>query len=424
MKTVRTLQANSEEAHRCLWGRFVDAHGVLLDYAGPGGEVELPNGEDCALGRPNAIGWWSPIENGAFFNGLYLQALCLRARRTGTEGDRAKARRIAGGLLKLSELSDVEGFIGRGIGSDGKCHYPMGSDDQTHPWFLGLFQYLKSGLPEGKERAQVEEAILRVALALEKSGWKGPCDGSFTGETRGDFTKAEFRGAANLLFILRSLHALTGETGWLGKYRRALRETPEGGPDDRLAICSRSCLHDLPHIPDIRTQMWIVAGAQSSLAELIGMEEDPSARKAFRDGLEKNQAVAAEGLAEYRKFVPDERSPYRVLRWREAFPVWRAQKSQAEAQRLAVEQLAALDRLDTDAGRPSHRALERHFMQQPLAAACVAAIGASAEWKEKVRGPVAQALGHYDYGSLNTSSFFFAECAFEAMEHPWDLGSH
>jgi hypothetical protein len=416
MNAELSAQARVEEAHRCLWERFIDAHGVILDYAGPGGEVELPNAQDCALGRPNAIGWWSPIENGAFFNGLYLQALCDRWRRTRSGDDLQKARRIAEGLLKLASISEAPGFIARGVGGDGRCHYPMGSDDQTHPWFLGLYRYLKSGIPEGDEKTRVEEKFLRVAAALEKSGWKGPCDGPFAGDTRGDFTRAEFRGAANLLFIQRALHDLTGDAAWLEKYRRMLREVPEAGPYDRLAICARGCLHDLPHIPDIRKQMWIVAGAQSSLVELLRLEEDADVRKALQEGLMKTQAVAAEGLIEYRKFVPDPETPYRVLRWREAFPVWRPQPTQAEAQRLAIEQLGDLDRIDKDQGRPSLRALERHFMQQPLAAACVASLGASPVWKEEIKAGVDAVLRHYDYGALHTSSFFFAECAWEALE--------
>ena len=47
-----------ERAHAETWRRFVDEHGIMRDYVG-----ELPTPEDCRLGRPNAIGWWSPIEN-------------------------------------------------------------------------------------------------------------------------------------------------------------------------------------------------------------------------------------------------------------------------------------------------------------------------------------------------------------------------
>ena len=66
------------QAHQETWKRFVDEHGVVRDYVG-----ELPTPEDCRLGRPNAIGWGSPIENGPMFTGMYLDAMVTKARRSG-----------------------------------------------------------------------------------------------------------------------------------------------------------------------------------------------------------------------------------------------------------------------------------------------------------------------------------------------------
>src|SRR5688500_11158250 len=60
-----TVAEAVDMAHAQLFSRHVDRHGIILDYAG-----DLPTPEDCALGRPNAIGWWSPIENGPMFTGL------------------------------------------------------------------------------------------------------------------------------------------------------------------------------------------------------------------------------------------------------------------------------------------------------------------------------------------------------------------
>jgi len=139
-----------EHAHAELWRGRIDRHGVILDFVG-----EIPTPEDCTLGRPNAIGWWSPIENGPMFTGLYLPAACERARRSGNPTDRANARRLAQGLLKCASVSDVPGFIARGMGTDGKCHYPLGSDDQTHPWFYGLHAYCMSGISSDAERKQI-----------------------------------------------------------------------------------------------------------------------------------------------------------------------------------------------------------------------------------------------------------------------------
>ena len=174
-----------EQAHAELWNGHVDKNGIILDYIG-----EIPTPEDCSLGRPNSIGWRSPIANGAMFTGLYLPAACERARRSGDPADKANARRLAQGLLKCASVSDVPGFIARGVGTDGKCHYPAGSDDQTHPWFYGLHAYLQSGIPSAGEREQIVDKMKEVANALEAADWKCPCDGAFKGQSRGAFQGA------------------------------------------------------------------------------------------------------------------------------------------------------------------------------------------------------------------------------------------
>src|SRR5262249_50769691 len=156
--------------------------------------------EDCRLGRPNAIGWWSPIEDGPMFTGLYLPAACERARRSGSPADRDEARRLARGLLQCASGSEVPGFIARRLGSDGTCHYPLGSDDQTHPWFLGLHAYLASGLAGEAERRTIAEKMREVANVLESLGWRCPCEGAFQGQFRGAFQGHLFRDAARYLF--------------------------------------------------------------------------------------------------------------------------------------------------------------------------------------------------------------------------------
>lgn len=62
--TPEQVAAAVERAHGVLWSKFIGDDGLIHDYVG-----ELPTPEDCQLGRPNAIGWWSPIENGPMFTG-------------------------------------------------------------------------------------------------------------------------------------------------------------------------------------------------------------------------------------------------------------------------------------------------------------------------------------------------------------------
>ena len=123
----------------------------------------LPTPEECREGKPNALGWWAPIENGAMFNGLYIEAAVNRWKRTQAAEDAEKARKLMEGLLLLNSISDVKGFVGRGVSTDGKSHYPMGSNDQTLPWFLGLWRYWESNLATEKEKARIQKHLVETA---------------------------------------------------------------------------------------------------------------------------------------------------------------------------------------------------------------------------------------------------------------------
>ena len=61
----------------------------MIDFADMDGKVSLPTPEECREGKPNALGWWAPIENGAMFNGLYMDAAVNRWKRTqaATDGE-------------------------------------------------------------------------------------------------------------------------------------------------------------------------------------------------------------------------------------------------------------------------------------------------------------------------------------------------
>lgn len=62
--------------HQQVWGRFIRLpQGHLLDYADETGAAPIPTLAECARCMPKPLGWWTPIENGAFFTGLYAYAL-------------------------------------------------------------------------------------------------------------------------------------------------------------------------------------------------------------------------------------------------------------------------------------------------------------------------------------------------------------
>jgi len=387
------------QAHEVLWSKFVGDDGLIHDFVG-----EIPTPKDCEEGRPNAIGWWSPIENGPMFTGSYLVAMCERARRSGAAADRDKARHLAKGLLKCASVSDVPGFIARGMGTDGKCHYPMGSQDQTHPWFYGMHAYAMSDIPDGEERKVVVAKMTEVAEALEAAGWKCPCDGAFKGQSRGDFTMFRNHGVVMYLYILRAMYDVTSERVWLDRYRERMKERCKKTGKSRLEICAEGYPYDHDQIKNIdRGLLWIYVSSQGALAKLADMETDEDIRRQFRAGLTINAQGALAVIDTYKSFDNDDTKVFGNAQWREGYHDWFPQKTQADAEKMA--------------SRGDRKVLgqrkwyEASRMRNPLAAAALIAFAGYEEGFNSAR----RAICHYDYAKLNMAEFFFAECAYYAL---------
>ena len=403
--TGATLHAEEpavERAHAETWRRFIDEHGVMRDYVG-----ELPTPEDCRLGKPNAIGWWSPIENGPMFTGIYLHAIVERARRTGAAADKEQARKLAQGLLKCASVSEVPGFVARGVGADGKCHYPLSSDDQMHPWFLGLQAYLLSDIPTAAERTVLVAKVKEVAEVLQANDWRVPCDGAFKGEFRGGFKGEHFRDAARYVYLLRATYEMTGDAVWLERYRRALDEKPAKSAETRREICALGCPRDLSFIPSLeRNQFWIYVGTQAGLARLAAVETDAPTKAAYRQGLDVTARSASASVGTHVQFDNADQGFFGTADWRAAHPTWFPQPTQAEAERLA--------KIVDSTKRGPRKNYEATWMRHPLAAAAVVALAGEAS----ARPQVLKAVRHYDYAKLNMAEFFFAEVAYYALPEP------
>lgn len=389
-----------ERTHALIEKNFLDSHGVVLDYVG-----ETPTPQDCEEGRPNSIGWWSPIENGPMLTGIYLVATCERARRSGSQVDKAYASRLARGLIKCASVSDVPGFIVRGIASDGKSHYPLGSTDQTHPWFLGLSYYLKSGLPSLEERAAIVAKMLEVGNVLQANGWKCPCDGNFKKQHAGDFVGPLHRDAVRYVSMLRALYEASGEHVWLGRYRSALAEKPRKSEMTRQEICAAGYEIDRKKFKNQDLEswaMWIYVGAQASLSMLVQNESDPELRAGYAKALVANAKSALAAVAHSERFDNNDSKLFGEANWREVFITWYPQKDWPEA-----EKLAKID-LHRNGGRKDY---EYRYMCQPLAAAAIVAYAGDGFGRVAVE----KAIKHYDYARLKLSRFLYSECAYYAL---------
>ena len=393
----RIAASAAEQAHTEIWRRFIDRHGVMIDFAAMDGSVSLPTPEECRAGKPNALGWWSPIENGPMFNGLYMDAAVNRWRHTRADADAAKARRLMEGLLLLASVSEVRGMVARGVSTDGRSHYPMGSNDQMSPWFLGLWRYLDSGLATKEERARIVAKLVEVADAIVKLNWAMPAEPPFN--KRGSFDGFEFDSAPRMLFTCKLLHAVTGDAQWDQRYRAALAEA--GGPEKltRLQICERGMVfHYAKH------HSWTSCTCVGAMRGLWELEKDATTRAAYARGLQASADLALKSLPLAERFDHADTSRFE-MDWRVMNQWWKPQQTEKEAQDLALAQLREFLKV------APRRAKETEFIREPTAAAWVVTLAPDAIVLKQRAAAVERVIAHYDYTKLYYSQFFWVEAA-------------
>jgi hypothetical protein len=408
-------------AHDEVWRRFIDPkHGTFYDYAPPDGTVLIPTPEECAADKPNALAWSSPIENGAFFGGLYLDALCNRWKRTREAQVRTKAQRIASGLMELASIGSTPGFVARGISTDGEGHHAASSSDQTFPWFYGLWRYTRSGVPTSAERAKVERLLERVIVAIEANDWCMPCDrtgfgyfgrwiGGFAG-SKGILNGAEpdFDAAARLLLVHRAMYQITGEKRWLDAYRKRLSERAADSARSRLEVIAAGVPYVPPGTParfPASPAIWTSASSQAGLRALFEMEDDPQLKAAFAQGLNANAQRVMPYIDLAASYENSTEANY-TADWRPLNESWTPQKAIEDAVQLGNRQKPVWLKL------APRRVQETERMRDPLFAAWIVALSGNPKLIAKARPGIRQALGHYQWKSLFTSLFFMAECAY------------
>ena len=370
-----------------LANEFIGADGLLLDYVG-----DIPTPEEIADLKPNAMGWWCPIENGSMFTGEWLPALM-------SEGLSRKAlvERCVRGLIKMSEVSDVPGFIARGTGTDGRSHHPRGSNDQTDPWFSGLCEYCRWPHADPVLKARAMEKLVFVAKALEANSWGVPCDGSFKGQDCGNLYSQTmpFWGKTRLLYSLKSLHRLTGDAHWNEVYSRikasALDEIESGGSADEKAfnVC-------------YTYGVWIYVSSAQALARLIELEEDLAVRMRLKRGLLRYAERCAPLMKNRVQYANTTERPFRYANWRTGY-AWRVQKTKEDAEFVAASGKREILGVRKD--------YERNGMSLPLAAAAVCALSGDVRYLDEIRAT----LRHYDYSTPSISEFFHAAIAAAAI---------
>lgn len=418
-----------ERAHNEIWRRFInEEHGLLFNYTGLQGEVFIPSREECEAGKPNALGWCTPIEDGAFYGGFYLDGLCNRWKASGTPEAARSAEIIAGGLLKLGRASKNYGFIPRGFGEDGKTHYGCSSEDQVFPWFYGLWRYLKSGIPTGEKSNEITGVMEKTALGLETHHWRVPSASEGYGY-RGSFARSRVEDITKLLFILRAMYDLTGNEHWKQLYDSRLRQNDNYFYLNQLEVCERGveyrpydgtmvffpfeekefkCKAFEPYEnKKIETAQPFFTGsmAQAALKGLADMEEDAEIRQRFRSGLMKSAVNAATHVKRYKDFDNNNRLKFE-LDWRFMNESWKEQKNINDTSHLGWQQHRVWYQ-----GSP-RSPYENNYVREPLFAAWVTVLSGDKGLIEESWEEITGMLTHYNWASLYTSTFFMAECVY------------
>ena len=283
--------------HDIVWRRYVRMpFGHVLDYAGKNGEAIYPTKEECDRSLPNPRSWGLPIENGAFFTGLYAYALLEKYKSEGTAKDADEIKILMNGLFLLQDVAKVDGFIARGVGEDGVSHYPMGAECQVFPWLLAMHAYYKSSLCHDRE--DVKARMMKVLLALQRSSWQIPCDEEGVFYPGGWFRSKDYRSVGMLLYCVRVMYELSEDEAFLRCFEELAEGIPEGGVFSRKEILSQGCACDM--VTSFGNQMWICTYVHLAMREMMDLDGDR--REFYEKGLYHNGVVALRNVYDISKF--------------------------------------------------------------------------------------------------------------------------
>ena len=260
------------DLHKIVWSRFMRAPYVhILDYADKNGVAIIPTNEECQQAKPNPLGWWTPIENGAFFTGLYTYALIEKYNKSKDSDTAQEVEKLIGGLYLLQDVAKTDGFIARGVADDGVSHYPVSSEDQAVPWMMALYAYYKCDLCRCKNL--VKERLLRTLNAIKLNDWRLPTEEGGFSNSWAD--SCHWRSVVKIVFCARVIYELTGLVQDLQYYNKVLTEKPQDCAFSRGEIISLGYEQDMKAFLGTN-QTWICTCGHLAVRELFLLDNENS----------------------------------------------------------------------------------------------------------------------------------------------------
>lgn len=400
MYPAHNVRDKVDRVHEIIATSYLSPDTLLYSYVG-----DIPDKEDCERGFPNALGYWTPIENTPMFTGSYLSAMVSRAEKMGDPESAEECFRLAEGLVKIASVSDIPGMIVRGFGKDGTSHYSSTTTCQYIPWFLGLHSYVTSRICPATERRRIIDVMVNVANGLVSQGWRCPCDGPLRGCFFGAINSKGLphRDSAHYLFVLAAMYDVTGDEIWMNRYHDAQNEFCEKVECKRLQACAKGWVADKgAYNPENDGNMWIYVCTQECLAELYRLDPDPVARASYLEGMHINAERARLHMVLARKYDNDKGQDFKYANWKQGYS-WSVQTN--------IEQALEVSRTGNQDILGSRKRYERKYVTQPLSAAAICA------YAGMYREDVINTINSFDYNQINISEFFLAEVAYWKFSH-------
>lgn len=261
-----------QELHALVFRRFIRMpYGHLLDYCDTDGSTGIPTPEECRACIPNPMGWWTPIENGAFFGGMYLYALLQGYAQEPAVETAESIRILVKGMKLLQDVGQTEGFIARGVATDGISHYPCSSEDQVFPWILGMYAYYKSTLCTFQE--DIRNRLLRELDAYWPRDPERPRVVVSECVERGRFNCRDWRAVGCMLYCYRIRAELTGSKADEEEYRLIRDGRPEGSLYSRAEIISHGFASDMVRTTAL-IQFWIDISFHLAMREMVSLDKE------------------------------------------------------------------------------------------------------------------------------------------------------
>ncbi|WPJ96688.1 hypothetical protein SH580_03090 [Coraliomargarita algicola] len=395
---LRIADSVSADVHDNIWRRFISAEGVLYDYVGLNGEVMLPTPQECAELKPNALAWWSPIEDGAFFTGDYLLGLLQGFHARPNDTTRAEIRRLVAGLYHLQDVCRTPGVIARGVGADGQCHYPASSNDQCIPWILALWEYQSSEIPSEPERQDCRLRIQKHIEAIRDHGWILP--GDQAGFERGSFLYFDglegCLSSVHLALVTKLLALLDGDDS--EQLHIDCMDTPQEGGQTRRQLIAEG----FTSIEWDSRLSWFSSHAQFAVRLLYRLEQNQTHKALYLQALQRMGNLAAVGVLRYQAFDTSQEYTF-TPDWRCMLECWEPQASSAEAEVVAMRELA----LWAEAS-PAIKA-EKGTLLHAIPAAWIVMMSQDDALIEKWLPEIIEAINHFDYDRIYYGALFFVE---------------